>query len=323
MGLDAHRVGGCPVIYLVTGGSGSIGSEIVRQLLRGPPCIVRIFSNDENGLAELRRELGDGKTRYFQGDVRDFQRLKTAMDNVDVVIHCAALKHVDISEYSPAEVVKTNVDGTLNVIIAAKECGVKKVVNISTDKAAAPTNAMGASKLLAEKLITAYGEFVTTPIMYSVRFGNVLGSRGSLLPIILDKIRKKQDIPLTHEGMTRFLMSIPQAANLVLESLNLAKAGETFILKMPKVKIVDLLQAICKHESYIATIKNIGIRPGEKLHEMLMTPDEAQNVTDRGKYYVLSPTSTNGGILFPACLSSTGPFLDQEAILKLLDEVIP
>lgn len=323
-------------VYLITGGSGSIGSEIVRQLLKGPPCTIRVLSNDENSLFELRNELGDKHIRYFLGDVRDFQRVKTAMSNavhvdgqcvyggaVDVVIHCAALKHVPIGEYNPAEMVKTNVEGTLNVINAAIECGVQKLVLVSTDKAVSPTNAMGASKLLAEKLITAYGENIAEPIMYSVRFGNVLASRGSIIPVILDCIQKKQDIPLTHEGMTRFCMTIPQAAKLVLNSLNLAKGGETFILRMPKVKIVDLIQAVCKSQSYICNLRNIGLRPGEKLHESLMTPDECTTVQVTKDYYILSPNEPGEGVLPPAVFSSTGPFLTETQILELLKEVLP
>ena len=235
---------------LVTGGTGCIGSEIVKRLLTYEPAVVRIFSNDEDNTYRMIQELGRVRTtRFLIGDVRDKERLIMAMKDIDIVYHAAALKHVPLCEYNPFEAIKTNVLGTQNVIEAALINGVKKVINISTDKAVNPTNTMGATKLLSEKLIIDAnfykGNRNTT--FSSVRFGNVLFSRGSVIPVFEKQIEQKKSITITDPNMTRFIMSISHTIDLVFKATLLAKGGEIFILKMPVAKLGDLADVVIEH----------------------------------------------------------------------------
>jgi len=284
---------------LVTGGTGCIGSEIVKSLIKYKPKIVRIFSNDEDATFRMIEELGKkSNLRFLIGDIRDKERLITAMNGIDVVYHAAALKHVPLCEYNPFEAIKTNVLGTQNVIDAALENNVKKVINISTDKAVNPVNTMGATKLLAEKLITD-ANFYKGPretIFSCVRFGNVIFSRGSVIPLFEEQIKHKKTITITDPKMTRFMMSINNTIELVFKATLIAKGGEIFILKMPVVKLGDLTDVVIKKyaEKYQykpSEIKKeiIGPRPGEKIYEELMTESEAENAIETKDILIVLP----------------------------------
>ena len=272
---------------LVTGGTGSIGSEIVRSLMAYNPRVVRVFSNDENGIFFLKNELGSEKIRYLIGDVRDKRRLVRAMENIDIVFHAAALKHVPLCEYNCMDAVKTNVFGTMNVIDAAFCNNVKKVVNISTDKAVNPVNLMGATKLITEKLIIEAdnnkGDRVTS--FSSVRFGNVLNSRGSVIPVWEEQIRRDNQITITDPEMTRYMMSIADAVSLVFKAAECMVGGEIFVLKMPLVRLGDLADQVIAGKT--VTRKIIGLRPGEKIDEELMTEQEKQIAVDTENMYII------------------------------------
>ena len=283
---------------LVTGGTGCIGSEIVRRLLIYNPKVVRIFSNDEFDTFRMNQELDGKDTRFLLGDVRDKERLIQAMEDIDVVFHAAALKHVHLGEYNPFETIKTNVLGTQNIIEAALNNDVEKVINISTDKAVNPINTMGATKLLAEKLMIDAnfykGERKT--IFSSVRFGNVLFSRGSVIPLFEEQIREKKHVTITDPTMTRFVMSISNTIELVFKATLMAKGGEIFILKMPVVKLGDLSDVVIDgyskkygYKKEEVKKKIIGPRPGEKLYEELMTETEAENAFETEDMLIISP----------------------------------
>ena len=285
---------------LVTGGSGSIGSEIVRNLLPLQPKEIRVFNRSESPQVELQKELQDYKNiTYFIGDVRDEVRLSEILEGIDIVFHTAALKHVDICEYNPYEALITNAIGTKNVIKYALQKNIEKVILISTDKATNPTNTMGATKLLAERLITEadYNKGDRKTIFCSVRFGNVLGSMGSIIPLFKKMIREKKQVTITDLNMTRFVMTIPEAAKLVLKAAEISKGGETFILKMASVRLCDLVDAILEITSKKDRInvqeinkKIMGLRPGEKVHEDLITETEwARTIETDEIYIILSP----------------------------------
>ena len=282
---------------LVTGGTGSIGSEIVRQLLEFEPGVVRVFSRDETRQAELEQALGAREdVRYLIGDVRDAVRLKRALSQIDTVFHAAALKHVPACEYNPFEAVQTNVIGTQNLIQAALDAGVRHVVAISTDKAVDPSNTMGATKLLAEKLITTANYWATDTCFACVRFGNVLGSRGSIVPLIARQIEAGGPVTLTSIAMSRFVMSIRQAVQLTLKASTLAAGGEIFILRMPTVAVEDLVHVLIERHARRAKIDaarvavvSTGPRPGEKLSEALMTEEEARRTEVRPEMFVVYP----------------------------------
>ena len=276
---------------LVTGGCGSIGSEIVRQILRYDPEQVRVFDNRETELFHLQNELEQHKNlRILLGDIRDNQRLKMAMEGVDIVFHTAALKHVHYCEYNPFEAMKTNVQGTQNVIDACLEADVKKMVNISTDKVTNTINTLGASKLMAERLVNAaqYYKGKKKTVFCSVRFGNVIGSRGSVIDLFKRQIERKQEITVTDPDMERFIMTIPDAVALVLKAADIMQGGEVFVLKMPTFKLQDLVDAILEHyKAEDIKIKNIGLRPGEKMYEELMTEEESINTYETEELIII------------------------------------
>lgn len=284
---------------LVTGGTGCIGSEIVKYLLRYDPKVVRIFSNDEDATFKLSQELDWNKNRRFLiGDVRDKERLLLAMDGIDIVYHAAALKHVPLCEYNPFEAIKTNVLGTQNVVDAALEKKVKKVINISTDKAVNPVNTMGATKLLAEKLMidANFYKGKSETAFSCVRFGNVLYSRGSVVPLFEEQIRNKKPVTVTDPEMTRFMMSIENTIDLVFKATLMARGGEIFILKMPVLKIEDLADEVIKQKAKEYGYKTsdvkkkiIGPRPGEKIYEELMTEIEAEKVYETKDMLIIPP----------------------------------
>lgn len=283
---------------LVTGGSGSIGSVLVKELLKNNPHVVRVLDNNETGLFELYHDLKSKKIRPLVGDVRDKERIKRAMEGIDIVFHAAALKHVPLCEYNPFDAVKTNIIGTQNIMDTALDKGVKKVILISTDKAANPTNVMGATKLLAEKLTISMNNYRGSrdTVFSCVRFGNVLNTRGSVIPLFKSQIIKGGPVTVTDPNMTRFMMTIEKAVNLVLKATEIATAGETFILKMPVVKIGDLAEVMVDNLAPIygfkpkdIEIRNIGKRPGEKLYEELMTEYEAEYAYENEEMIVIIP----------------------------------
>lgn len=277
---------------LITGGTGSFGKAFVRTVLqRYKPSRLVIFSRDELKQYEMNQELNDQEhpcLRYFIGDVRDQARLEMAMAGIDYIVHAAALKHVPIAEYNPFECVQTNIIGAENVVRAALNKGVKKIVALSTDKAANPINLYGASKLASDKIFIAANNISgASGLRISVvRYGNVMGSRGSVLPFFRKLVASKADrIPITHPEMTRFWITLEQGINMVLSSFDLMKGGEIFVPKIPSMKVVDLANAIAPgipHEI-------VGIRPGEKLHEVMVTSDDARMTVDLGDRYAILP----------------------------------
>ncbi len=285
-------------IILVTGGVGSIGSHLIKKLLTYNPKSIRVFDNNETGLFDLDNDFQSSKIRTFVGDVRDKERLLMAFDRVDIIFHASALKHVPLCEFNPFDAVKTNVLGTQNVIEAAIACDVKKVINISTDKAVNPTNVLGATKLLTERLIisSAYYKGYHKTILSNVRFGNVLNSRGSVIPLFRKQIEHGGPITITDKRMTRFFMDIPSAADLIIKAGIYAQGRELFILKMPTMRIVDLAKCmiddLAPKNGYMPEdiqIKITGIRNGEKLFEELMTQDESQYAYENKEMYVILP----------------------------------
>lgn len=282
---------------LVTGGCGSIGSEIVRKLLTFDVKRVRSFDNNESGQYHLQEEnSGNGKLRTLIGDIRDKERVRVAMKGVDIVFHAAALKHVPMCEYNPFEAVATNVYGTQNVINAARESGVKRFISISTDKAVNPINTMGATKLLGEKVVLNAPIGDDSTLFSCVRFGNVLNSSGSVIPLFIKQIKRGGPVTLTSDEMTRFFMSTEDAVNLILMASGMMKGREIFILKMKALRISDLADAMI---DYIAPIHGfrpseikkakIGIRPGEKIHESLMTEEERLYAEETEDMYIIRP----------------------------------
>ena len=290
---------------LVTGGTGSIGSEIVRRVLSYDPKVVRILSRDETKQFELQQELENlENVRFLIGDVRDKDRLKRAFEGIDIVFHAAAMKHVPACEFNPFEAVKTNVVGTQNVIDAALENDVKKVIAISTDKAASPINTMGATKLLAEKLIIDANFYKghRKTVFSCVRFGNVIGSRGSVVPLFEKQIQNGGPVTVTDPEMTRFMMTIPMAVDLVFKATKKAQGGEIFIFKMPVVKLGDLANVMIEnlaprygHKPDAIQIDIIGIRNGEKMYEHLMNEEETWYAYEVEDMFIVLPQTIFSG----------------------------
>ena len=275
---------------LITGGTGSIGNKFIQTLKdRYSPKKIIIYSRDELKQSEMQQKWPENKNlRYFIGDVRDYHRLKMAMTEVDFVVHAAALKQVPAAEYNPFEAVKTNVIGGQNVIDAAMTNGVKKVVALSTDKAAAPINLYGATKLTSDKLFIAANNYRgKNEIKFSVvRYGNVMGSRGSVIPFFLSK-KNNGILPITDKRMTRFNITLEEGVDFVIKSFERMWGGELFVPKIPSYRIMDLAKAIapeCKHEV-------VGIRPGEKLHEEMITQTDSLNSVEFRDYFVILPST--------------------------------
>lgn len=271
---------------LVTGGTGSFGKKFVEQILRNEIKKVIVFSRDELKQYEMAQTFTDNRIRYFLGDVRDKDRLYRAFEDVDIVVHAAALKQVPACEYNPFEAIKTNILGAQNVIEAALDRGVKRVIALSTDKAASPVNLYGATKLASDKLFVAANSYAgNKDIRFSVvRYGNVVGSRGSVVPLF-KKLKNTGKLPITDERMTRFWITLDQGVQFVLDNLQRMQGGEIFIPKIPSMKVVDLAEAICPE----CEIEFIGIRPGEKLHEVMITEDDARQTLEFDDYYVIQP----------------------------------
>lgn len=280
---------------LVTGGTGSFGKKFVKTILEKHPGVKRlvVFSRDELKQFEMAQEFPHSKypaIRYFIGDIRDEARFKRACEGVDIIIHAAALKQVPAAEYNPMEFIKTNVLGANSVINAALDCGVEKVVALSTDKAAAPINLYGATKLCSDKLFIAANNIVGNRklTLSVVRYGNVMGSRGSVIPFFMTK-RKDGVIPVTDDRMTRFNISLEEGVDLVLHALENAWGGEIFVPKIPSYRILDVAKAVAPN----AKIEIVGIRPGEKIHEEMITTSDSFTTVDVGKYYAILPQSPN------------------------------
>ncbi len=339
-------------LILISGGSGYIGEKLVITLLeKFAPKRIRIYSRDETKQFYLAKKLEayKNKVRYFIGDIRDKERLNRAMQNVDIVIHLAALKHVGACEYNPFEAIKTNIIGLQNILEASIENNVEKFIFTSSDKAATPSNTMGVTKLMGEKLVTAanYYKGVTKngitkrTLFCSVRFGNVLGSRGSLVPLIENQVKNGQPITLTHSEMTRYIMGIDTAINFIIKSLTLAQGGEVFVKKMNIVKIIDLIDVLIenfakKYKKNIESVRinKIGILTGEKLYEELFSIEEAERTYEINDIYIIIPqlpeVSLNIDIdAYPNSKkfdiskpfnSKGGPFLIKEEIKKFLTE---
>jgi len=318
---------------LVTGGAGSIGSEIVRELIKDyEPKTVRVFDHNETAIFEMKQEFGTEVIRPFIGDVRDKERIKRAIEEVDIVFHAAALKHLYLSEYNPFEAVKTNVLGTQNVIDVAIDAGVEKMINISTDKAVNPINVMGATKLLTERLTTSanYYKGDKPTVFSSVRFGNVLNSSGSVVPIFKEQIKKGGPVTVTNREMRRFIMNIPKAVSLVLEATKLAMGEEIFILKMPVVKIYDLAEVMIEKlapqygfRAEEIKIKIIGERMGEKIKEELITSQELSTVYENEDMFIIYPDKNHQNIPdeFSKVDSLKEPrILSKDEIRKIISE---
>lgn len=289
---------------LLTGGTGSFGQKFVEIALREHhPKAIRVFSRGELLQVQMKERFNnDDRLRFLIGDVRDRNRLHRAMVGVDIVVHAAALKHVPICEYNPMEAVRTNIEGGMNVMDIAIDNGVEKVMLISSDKAVAPVNIYGATKMVAEKLFVqgnAYrGKSLTR--LSCVRYGNVAGSRGSIIHI-LEEQKKKGEITITDARMTRFWLTLDEGVRFVLSALDSMKGGEIFVPKIPSIKVMDLAAAIAPK----AKIKFIGIRPGEKLHETLINVDDARHTKEFAGYYIIEPEfsfwgkSDSGGEALP------------------------
>jgi len=283
---------------LITGGCGSIGSCLVEHVLDRDPAVVRVFDTDEQGLFSLQQRFEDSRLRYLLGDIRDRDRLTLALEDVDVVFHAAALKHVELNEYNPFEAVRTNVQGTQNLVRAALDADVDSFVTISTDKASNPISVMGATKLLSERLVVAANAYKgrRDTQFGCVRFGNVLGSAGSVVPVFRSQIRAGGPVTVTDPEMTRFIMPIDEAASLVLTAHERMKSGETFVLKMPAIRVGTLAEAAI--EEYAPAFgydvsdidtEIVGPRPGERHHEKLIAADEVEHTQELEDMYVIRP----------------------------------
>lgn len=277
---------------LITGGTGSFGKMFTKLILKRFPNVKRlvIFSRDEQKHFQMGQEFSEQKfpaIRYFIGDVRDQKRLIAAFEGIDIVIHAAAMKHVHLAEYNPLECVKTNINGAENVINASLHCGVNHVVALSTDKAAAPINLYGATKLTSDKLFIAANNVKgNRDIKFSVvRYGNVIGSNGSVMPFFLRKKKLGKFLPITDKKMTRFNISLEDGCEMVFNAIKNAWGGEVFIPKIPSYRITDVASAIAPELEQ----RVIGIRPGEKLHEEMITSSDSYNTVDLGKYYAILP----------------------------------
>ena len=321
---------------LITGGTGSFGKRLTQRILsQYEPSRLIIYSRDELKQFEMAKVFSPEKypsLRYFIGDVRDRDRLMQAFRGVDIVIHAAALKHVPAAEYNPFEFIKTNVMGAQNLIEAAIERGVTRVVALSTDKASNPINLYGATKLCSDKLFVAGNSYSgTSSTRFSVvRYGNVVGSRGSVIPFFLN-IKSAGVLPITHERMTRFLITLDQGIDLVMKALEKSAGGEIFVPKIPSMKIIDIAKAIAPE----ADLKITGTRPGEKLHESMIGPDDAPYTFEYDDHFRIYPaihnwyldtTRTNGGVRVPEGFSYTSAnntsWMTKEHLCKLLDRFI-
>jgi UDP-N-acetylglucosamine 4,6-dehydratase len=322
---------------LITGGTGSFGKKYTEIILKkyNPKKII-IYSRDELKQYEMAQQFNNKCMRYFIGDIRDLDRLKIAMQGVDYVIHSAALKHVPIAEYNPMECIKTNINGASNIIYSAIENGVEKVIALSTDKASAPINLYGATKLASDKLFISANNMVgTKKTRFSVvRYGNVIGSRGSVIPFFIKLIKNgAKELPITDFEMTRFLITLEDGVNFVLKNFERMQGGEIFVPKIASMKIVELAKALCP----TCKLKKIGIRAGEKMHEVMITADD--RVVEFEDHFVIKPTiqfnhitdftknnlgeiGKDIGIGFEYNSGTNSKWLDKKKFLELVKELL-
>jgi FlaA1/EpsC-like NDP-sugar epimerase len=322
-------------VVLVTGGTGSIGEEIVAQLLKRDVRVIRVLSNDENSLFNTKMKFSDDRLRYLLGDVRDENRMKMAAREVDIVFHTAALKHVPLGEYNPFELVQTNVIGTQNAIAASLDENVKHFLLISSDKAVNPTSTLGASKLLCERLVIDGGAYVgrRETKFASIRFGNVIDSRGSVFELFQRQIQNLGPVTITNAQMTRFAFTAFRAVSHVLRAMEMMKGGEIFVPKMQALRVADLADVMIEElcTKYHLDRRQVRIqptkpRPGEKSHEELMTSAEAQRSVEMGDMYVILPDTVElkgyekyaPPEIRDYSSASAMPLMSREEILKLL-----
>jgi len=315
---------------LITGGAGSFGQKFIEIVLKEyNPKSVRIYDNRELAQVEVERKFNDPRLRFFVGDVRDIDRLNRAMSGVDIVVHAAALKHVPVCEYNPIEAVRTNIDGAVNVIDAAVDNSVEKAIAISTDKAVHPVNLYGATKMVAEKLFIQGNSYVGSgrTILSCARYGNVIGSSGSIVPLFQEQ-KEKGEVTVTDENMTRFWVTLEQGVRFVINCIEIMKGGEIFIPKIPSMRLMDLVKVIAPE----AKIKIIGARPGEKMHEALLTQDEARHTKELDNQFIIEPEfpfwhkdNFKHGNLLPAGFEYTSDnntqWLKEEDLKKIINSL--
>jgi FlaA1/EpsC-like NDP-sugar epimerase len=313
---------------LITGGTGSFGHRVARSLLQHSPAEIRIYSRDEKKQWDMQRAIPE--LRFIIGDVRDRRRLDEAMRGVDFVFHAAALKQVPACEAAPAEAVMTNTIGSLNVCDSATNAKVKTVVALTTDKAVKPVNAMGMSKALMEKIVCAQNQHRNATTFACVRYGNVMGSRGSVIPLFLDQISRDVPMTVTVPHMTRFMLSLDDSVDLVYHALTSSRGGETFVRRAPACTVADLADAMRAKYSPRGEehpIQVVGIRPGEKIHEVLVSEYEMQRTSRRDKYFVISPEYRLEPDLVDVPLGTeytsenTDRLSDRSEIMALLDRI--
>jgi len=275
---------------LITGGTGSLGTALTKKLLETDVDTIRIFSRDEWKQSQMQSDIDDNRLRFLIGDVRDKNRLSRALEDIDVVIHAAALKQVPVAEYNPFEAVKTNVDGTQNLVEACLDTNVKLAIAIGTDKAVSPSNTYGATKLLMERLFVAanYYKGNHTILFSSVRYGNVLGSRGSIVPTIVNQIKNNKKITITDENMTRFNITMNEALDLIMFAIKNCSGGDVFVPKLKAFRVGDIKDAILEILNSKCETKIIPVRPGEKYHESLISRNEIRNTYETKDNYIIS-----------------------------------
>lgn len=277
---------------LITGGTGFLGRNLTKEILKFSPHSIRIFGRDEFKHSQVIELFNhDKRIRNFIGDVRDYERLKKAMNGCDIVIHAAALKRIDMMEYNVEESIKTNVLGTVNVVRAALENNIDRAIYVSTDKACSPINTYGACKFVSERIFieSNYSKGTARTKFVAVRYGNVLESTGSVIPLFVEKIKRNQVIPLTDERMTRFIISSKQATDLIFKAIRYGIGGEIFVPKIPAMTLPDLIEVLKEKFNSTSKVKIVGLRAGEKIHELLINGAEMPLAYDFGNIYVLAP----------------------------------
>ncbi|KTD72230.1 SDR family NAD(P)-dependent oxidoreductase [Legionella tucsonensis] len=301
-------------VLMITGGTGSFGHTVLKRFLKSDLREIRIFSRDEKKQEDMRNELNNEKVKFYIGDVRDSQAVEDAMIGVDYVFHAAALKQVPSCEFYPMEAVRTNILGTENVLNAGIKSSVKKIVVLSTDKAVYPINAMGISKAMAEKIMVAKSRLISEsgPVICATRYGNVMASRGSVIPLFIEQIKENHPLTITDPKMTRFLMSLEDSVDLVMHAFANARQGDIFIQKSPASTIADLAQALIEIFKSNSQIKVIGTRHGEKLYESLVSREEMAKAEDMGKYYRISADNRD--------LNYKKYFIEGEEIISTFDD---
>lgn len=272
-------------VLLISGGTGSFGNEVLKLFLKSEVKEIRIFSRDEEKQYHMRKKYNDDRLSFYIGDIRDINSVRSALKGVDYVFHASALKQVPSCEFFPMEAVKTNIIGTDNILDASIEEGVKKVICLSTDKAVYPINAMGISKAMMEKVFVAKSRITDKTVICGTRYGNVMCSRGSVIPLFIEQIKNGEDITITNPDMTRFMMSLEEAVGLVVYAFNNANPGDIMVQKAPSCTILTLAKALKEIFNSDSEIRVIGVRHGEKIHETLLTTEECLHAEDLGDFY--------------------------------------